>query len=116
MDIDLKNRFYRYKRDALYPSPPPQPYVPPQTRQAWRDRYRVRLAWSNPNASDDVLLRKALASGSWTIILSAARLFGADRIENTYQECLSEGSFGAHQRKREFLELLIGRAKNGWFE
>jgi hypothetical protein len=78
----MKNRFYRYKRDALYPPAPVDPYVPPQTRQAWRNRYRVRLAWSNPEVGDDVLLRKAIISGNWYIILSAARLFGAKALED----------------------------------
>lgn len=115
-DYDLKNRFYQYKRDALYPRPPAEPYVPPMTRQAWRDRYRVRLAWSNPQAGDDILLRKAIASGSWTIILSAARLFGAQTLEDMYHHCLSEEGCNIPQRKREYLELLIRRAKHGRFE
>lgn len=116
MDNDLRNRFYRYKRDALYPPAPAEPYVPPLTKQEWRDRYRVRLAWSNPNADDAVLLRKALMSESWTIVLSAARLFGALPLESAYMEYLSEESDNLPQWKRDFLAMLIGRAKNGRFE
>lgn len=125
MDAHASDRFYHYKRDALYPAPPVAPYIPPLTRQAWRDRYRVRLAWSNPEASDDVLLRKALESGSWHIILSSARLFGAQRLERLYGELIAEAPLALaqriddvlpRQRKREFLEMLLKRARHGLFE
>ncbi|MHB1266032.1 MAG: hypothetical protein ACYCY2_00345 [Acidithiobacillus ferriphilus] len=112
-NMALKNRFYQYKRDALYPIASVEPYVPPLTRQEWRNRYRVRLAWSNPDASDDVLLRKALESGSWHIILSATRLFGAQRLEALYHACDAESS---PLRKRDFLEMLLKRARHGQFE
>jgi DNA-binding XRE family transcriptional regulator len=112
---DLKGRFYRYKRDALYPMPPADPYVPPLTCQEWRDKYSVRLAWSNSEASDDVLLRKALASGSWHIVLSSARLFGTQRLEDIYHDLVIDGGL-PHHRQREFLEMLLKRAGHGLFE
>lgn len=116
MDDNLKDRFYGYKRDALYPVPPADPYVPPLTRQEWRNRYRARLAWSNSEASDDALLRKALASGSWHIVLSSARLFGTQRLEDIYHDLIIDDQVPLHQRKREFLEMLLRRAKHGLFE
>lgn len=115
MDTQTSDRFYRYKRDALYPAPPTEPYISPLTRQAWRDRYRVRLAWSNPEASDDLLLRKALESGSWHIILSSARLFGVERLERLYGELIADDVL-PHQRRREFLEMLLKRARHELFE
>lgn len=116
MDDNLKDRFYGYKRDALYPVPPADPYVPPLTRQEWRNRYRARLAWSNSEASDDVLLRKALTSGSWHIVLSSARLFGTQRLEDIYHDMTTDDQVFPHQRKREFLEVLLKRARHGLFE
>lgn len=116
MDDNLKVRFYGYKRDALYPMPPADPYVPPLTRQEWRNRYKARLAWSNSEASDDVLLRKALTSGSWHIVLSSARLFGTQRLEDIYHDLTTDDQVFPHQRKREFLEVLLKRARHGLFE
>lgn len=113
---DLKNRFYRYKRDALYPRVPAEPYIPPASKEEWRERYRVRLAWSNPEAGDDILLRKAIASGSWTLILSAARLFGAQALEDVCIDYLSEEGRDVPQWKRDYLDILIRRARHGRFE
>lgn len=56
----------------------------PKTPQQFRKEHQVRLAWSNPNVSDEVLIRKALLSGYFTIILDAVRSFGLDQVKNLW--------------------------------
>jgi hypothetical protein len=135
---DLKRRFQRYKQDALYPAQPTEPYIPPATQQEWRDKYRVRLAWSNSNVSNEVLLRKALDSNDWYIVLSAARLFGAQYMNDLYRDSLADTcddesllhryrireNNESHKNKKEaenhknheYLEMLLNRATHGRFE
>lgn len=42
------------------------------------------LCWSNPDISDEVLVRKALISGGFTVILQACLEFGLDYVRTQW--------------------------------
>ena len=87
---------------------------PPLSRHDWRKRYAVMLAWSNPNGvSDDLLITKALLSSRWTVILSAARVFGADRVNELWARCRLEVR---DDSLRRYGDMLMSRAMEGRFE
>lgn len=50
---------------------------------SFRARNR-HLAWSNPNASSETLLRQALAKAEFQAILDASVVFGVERVEREW--------------------------------
>jgi hypothetical protein len=46
----------------------------------WDTHGRVGLVWSNPNASDDVLMAAALLKPNFHLLLDIAAHFGLDRL------------------------------------
>jgi transcriptional regulator with XRE-family HTH domain len=50
---------------------------------SFRTRNR-HLAWSNPNASSETLLRQALAKAEFQAILDASVVFGVERVEREW--------------------------------
>lgn len=62
----------------------------PKTPAEFRAEHQVRLAWSNKNASDELLIRKSLLSGYFTIILDAVRSFGFSQVNDIWNVMLSE--------------------------
>lgn len=103
----------RLKQEYLFPRSPAPPPPPVNTPREWRDRYAVMLSWSNPEADDDLLLLKALKSGRWSIILSAARIFGAPRMTSLWIDIREDDDTKALQ---SFIDMLMRRAALGRFE
>lgn len=65
-------------RLSIAPSlPQPRDCPPPSSSFADRNRW---LAWSNPDAPVDLLLRRALVSGDFQAILDASAELGLDRV------------------------------------
>ncbi len=60
-------------------------------QSSFQDKHRL-LAWSNPSASVDVLLRKALVRPDYAILLDAATELGLDRLESQWRLLQNEGS------------------------
>lgn len=107
--------FRMIKREALSPGRPRPKVLPqPMSQREWRERYAVILAWSNPHGvSDDLLLTKVLLSSQWTMILSATRLFGADRMFQLWQRCRDAVE---NDGLRRYGDVLMRRAQKGLFE
>lgn len=65
-------------RLSIAPSLPlPRDCQPPSSSFADRNRW---LAWSNPDAPVDLLLRRALVSGDFSVVLEASAELGLDRV------------------------------------
>ncbi len=54
-------------------------------KEAWRAKYGVLLAWSNLEASDQILIRKALIDPHLCILLDALGAFGLDALEQEWK-------------------------------
>lgn len=101
------------------PLPEYTPYIPPKTQEEWRKQFAVQLFWSNPECSDERLLRQALLSARWNIVLSAARLFGAERLQKIYEDWRKNDPDDFREKFRNdqnFVELLLQRASLGLYE
>ncbi len=57
-----------------------------QDKPFWDQHGRVRLVWSNPNASDDVLITAALLRPNFHLLLDIAVHFGLDRLKDHWRE------------------------------
>lgn len=51
----------------------------------WRSHNGVALVWSNPQASDDVMIANALLHPSFHLLLDIAARFGIDRLESRWK-------------------------------
>lgn len=73
-------------------TPFPQGSVPPASskNQRFRDKHRT-LVWSNPNASDDVFLQRALLRPQFSVLLDAALEYGLERLETEWMNLKREG-------------------------
>lgn len=63
-----------------------------QSCGSFRDKYAVALAWSNKDASDDVLMRRALVESRFQMLLDAAVEFGIDKLPAEWEYLKAEGS------------------------
>jgi transcriptional regulator with XRE-family HTH domain len=61
---------------------------PPDT--SFRERHHW-LAWTNPNASNDILLRRALVNPEFRTLLDAATEFGVEKITREWEILKAEG-------------------------
>ena len=59
--------------------------------QRFAEKHR-QLAWSNPEAAPDVLLRQALTRPDFSVLLDAATAFGLDAVEQQWQALQAEAS------------------------
>lgn len=67
------------------------PLAPTQlTDKSFRSQHHW-LAWSNPNASNDILLRRALVNPEFRTLLAAALEFGVDMVVREWQSLKAEG-------------------------
>ena len=62
-----------------------------QDKPFWDQHGRVGLVWSNPNASDDVLITAALLRPNFHLLLDIAVHFGLDRLKNQWRELKDGG-------------------------
>ncbi len=58
---------------------------------SFKDKHRL-LAWSNPSAPVDVLLRKALVRPDFAVLLDAATELGVERLEEQWSLLQKESS------------------------
>lgn len=63
----------------------PKAKPPPVATAPFREKYKY-LAWSNPKASPEVLLRQALLQPDFSILLDAAVEFGVPALQEQWQE------------------------------
>lgn len=56
----------------------------------WRANGGVGLVWSNPNASDDIMIYHALLRPSFHLLLEIAARFGFSRLEQRWQRLQQE--------------------------
>ena len=61
-----------------------------QDKPFWDQHGRVGLVWSNPKASDDVLIIAALLRPNFHLLLDIAVHFGLDRLKNQWRD-LADG-------------------------
>lgn len=85
---------------------------PPQSSAAFRERYRA-LLWSNPEASDEVLLRRALVRPGFRMLLDAAVEFGLTRLHREWAILLAAGDPEA-LRVRPVAEQLLKNIQDGF--
>lgn len=69
-----------------------QPRCPPAKlpKTSFRDQYHW-LAWANPNASDEILLRQALVKPEFRTLLDAAIEYGVSKITSEWELLKTEG-------------------------
>lgn len=65
--------------------PPPLPAT-----ASFRDRYHW-LAWANPNAPDEILLRRALVNPEFKTLLDAGLEFGVSKLVSEWDQLKAEG-------------------------
>jgi len=63
-----------------------------QRHGSFRDKYAVALAWSNKDAPNDVLIRRALVRPRFQVLLDAAVEFGVDKLTAEWEHLKAEGS------------------------
>ena len=63
-----------------------------ERHQTFREKYGVALAWSNSQASNDVLIRRALVAPRFQVLLDAALEFGIDKLSAEWALLREEGS------------------------
>ena len=56
----------------------------------WREHHGVALVWSNPAASDDVMIRNALLKPNFHLLLDIAVRFGFPRLVTIWEELKEE--------------------------
>lgn len=64
---------------------------PANTAQRFARKHR-QLAWSNPEAAPDILVRQALTRPDFSVLLDAATALGLDAVEQQWQALQAEGS------------------------
>jgi len=62
-----------------------------QDKPFWDQHGRVGLVWSNPKASDDVLIIAALLRPNFHLLLDIAVHFGLDRLKKQWRD-LKDGA------------------------
>ena len=79
-----------------------------QDKAFWDAHGRVGLVWSNPHASDDVLIAKALLDQpNFHLLLDIAAHFGLARLANRWQAL--ESSIRERQYPEEIRKLECAR-------
>jgi thymidylate kinase len=70
--------------------------MPNSNRDFWDAHGRVSLVWSNPNASDDVLISVALLrQPNFHLLLDIAAYFGLERLQENWKNLMN----GIEKRK-----------------
>lgn len=90
--------------------------VPPrriQRPRSFRDKYAVELAWSNKDASNDVLMRRALVQPRFQLLLDAAIEFGVDKLSAEW-ECLKDEDSSEVTRVRATTERILRHIHDGY--
>jgi hypothetical protein len=59
--------------------------------QTFREKYKA-LVWSNPNASPEVFVRKALLRSDFSVLLDAAVEFGVPFLQEQWRVLVLENS------------------------
>lgn len=88
----------------------------PRRRQppgSFRDRYAAALIWSNADASDDVLVRRALIKPHFKMLLDAAVEFGLDRLSAEWEHLIVEAS-PETMKVRSTTERILGHIRDGY--
>ena len=62
------------------------------TPEAFRHRHLARVCWSNPFASDDLLIVRALLRPMPEVLQDAVAAFGLPRLEKAWQELQAQGA------------------------
>ena len=88
----------------------PAPAIPAKT---FRDKYGVMLAWSNKNASDNVLIRRALVKPGFRLLLDAAVEFGVDRLVGEWARLKTEATEEA-AKAAPVTERILRHIENGY--
>lgn len=75
------------------------------------------LAWSNQDASPEVLIRKALLTGAFTKVLAAAAAHGLPAIRSEFNTLLESSAVGAgalSQRRGQQLGRMLSNIERGF--
>lgn len=81
--------------------------------KSFRDNYAVQLAWSNKDASDDLLIRRALVKPGFRLLLDAAIEFGIDRLLTEWTRLKSDG-VDEIARAAPVTERILRHIQNGY--
>lgn len=81
--------------------------------RSFRDKYAVALAWSNKDAPDDVLMRRALVKPRFQQLLDAAVEFGIDQLSVEWERLKAEGSSEA-MKVGPTTERILGHIHDGY--
>lgn len=82
-------------------------------RLPFREKYGVALAWSNADASDELLVRRALVQPRFQVLLDAAVAFGVDVLAAQWDRLQAEGSPEA-VKVRPTTERILGHIRDGY--
>jgi hypothetical protein len=86
--------------------------IKPTEPQSFQTKYSA-LAWSNPNASESLLIRRALLKPEFRVLLDAALEFGVTRLNNEWSQVMAETSPEA-LRARPVTERILGHIHDGY--
>src|SRR5690606_3308707 len=75
-------------------------------RDFWQSHRGVSLVWSNPDASDDVMIRNALLKPSFHLLLEIAVHFGFDELVSIWEELAHEIENSGWPEVRKRLERV----------
>ena len=75
-------------------------------REFWQSHRGVSLVWSNPDASDDVMIRNALLKPSFHLLLDIAVHFGFEELVSIWQELTQEIEHSGWPEERERLQRV----------
>lgn len=75
-------------------------------RDFWQSHRGVSLVWSNPDASDDVMIRNALLKPSFHLLLDIAVHLGFDELVSIWEELAHEIECSEWPEERECLERV----------
>lgn len=74
----------------------PMPKLPDSSRTPFRVKYRT-LVWSNPEASDELYIRKALLTGQIAVLTDAVAEYGIDRVTHEWSLLTAENAAETRQ-------------------
>lgn len=80
----------------------------------FREKYRS-LVWSNPNADDEIYIRKALLTGRFTVLFDAFVAFGIERLEREWRVLLDEAE-PSYQPAIPKTSTILNEMRTGYIE
>lgn len=82
--------------------------------EEFRRKHLAAICWSNPEASDDTLVRRALVTPSKALLVDACLAYGLARVESTWQDLASDLEDPEVQDARSKTSEILAAIRVAW--